>query len=251
MTDVFQEAEEVRTVISSRRPEWQRDPADRKAFYRLRADWSGGRGFLYRARHETDHEAKLVKTLGNARLERARRDVQERREMMSHLNYDSVSLKGWTARPPAGWGPGWPPGDIDAWRVMGATGWWDALVTQRSKPHLDWLAPFVDVPRFAREHRSWNQLWSTEVEPHELPRAWMRWAFGWLQGLRKVTPGTPADNSIALHTYEADVFITGDGAFADILEKLRDEAPAHVAAVHRARSGTAGVDAVLELVAAS
>lgn len=112
-------------------------------------------------------------------------------------------------------------------------------------------SPFVDVQRIAREPASWNHLWLHEVDVEEVPREWLRWAVGWLQGLRKVTPGTPGDNQIAVYTYEADVFVTTDGGFADILNKARIDAPAPVAVAHRLRSGVDPVETVSALLSDS
>lgn len=247
MTEVFSECEDLVNLIRERRPEWLREEPDLAAFHRLRADWAGGRGFWSRARQNPDQEAGFVMTLGDERLERARREAHDRRERMSHLAYDSVSLKGWSTAIPRP-EPGWGAREVEAWRVFGATSWWTYLVAQPSQPYLDWLGPFVDLPRLAQERASWNHLWGQEVEARELPREWMRWAVGWLQGLRRVTAGTPGDNQIALYTYDADVFLTADRTFADILGKVRREAPAPVAVPHRVRTGPDGLEEMLTLI---
>ena len=129
-----------------------------------------------------------------------------------------------------------------------AATWWAQLVTHPSTPHLEWLGPFLDVRRIARAQASWNHLWGHEVESREVPREWIRWAVEWLQGLRTVTPGTPIDNQIAVYHYDADVFVTGDKVFADIVNKVRKEAPAPVAAASRVRPGSDLVPAVISLL---
>ena len=106
----------------------------------------------------------------------------------------------------------------------------------------------MDVRRIACAEASWNHLWLHEAETDEVPREWLRWAVGWLQGLRRVTPGTPGDNQIAVYTYEADVFVTTDGGFAEIINKVRAEAPAPVAVAHRLGSGVDAVQTVTALV---
>lgn len=247
MTEVFSECEDVRAIVSKRRPYWLLPTPDLAAFHRLRADWAGGRGFWYRARQDPDREARFVSELGDGRLQEARRQARDQRERMSHLGYSSIDLKGWTGRPPES-EPGWEGSDVDAWRIITAATWWDQLVTQPSIPHLDWLAPFLDVARVARERGSWNHLWWHEVEAQEAPREWLRWAVGWLQGLRRVTSGTPGDNQIAIYTYEADAFVTADKAFADIITKVRGDAPAPIAIAHLIRPGPGSVEAVLGLM---
>lgn len=121
-------------------------------------------------------------------------------------------------------------------------------MTRPSAPSLDWLGPFLDVARIASEQGSWNHLWGHEVVTEEAPREWLRWAVGWLQGLRKVTRGTPGDNQIAVYSYEADVFVTTDGTFADIVNRVRTEAPIAVATAYRVPHGPSIVQPVLSLL---
>lgn len=100
MTEVFTECEDVRAVVSTRRPEWMLAEPNLAVFHRLRADWAGGRGFWQRARRDPDREAKFVRALSDDRLEMGRREAREQREQMSHLHYDTFPLTGWKGRPP-------------------------------------------------------------------------------------------------------------------------------------------------------
>ena len=83
-------------------------------------------------------------------------------------------------------------------------------------------APLASSGPSSQKNRSWNHLWLHEVEIDEVPRAWLRWAVEFLQGLRKVTSGTPVDNQISTYLIDADVFLTSDRAFVDIVTKVRE-----------------------------
>jgi hypothetical protein len=131
MTEVFSECEDVRAVISARRPEWLLAKPDLAAFHRLRADWAGGRGFWQRARRDPQREAGYVAALEGDVFSIARQEARDRRARMSHLQYDSVTLKGWTSRPPRH-EPGWDGTEVDVWRVMSSATRWKELLTHPS-----------------------------------------------------------------------------------------------------------------------
>jgi hypothetical protein len=243
MTEVFMECQDLRDLLATRRPQWLVARPDLAAFHRLRADWAAG-GFWRRARRYPDREAGIIAMLEGDRFDRARREAHETRALMGHLQFDSIQLDGWTSRLPFG-EPGWDGTDVDAWRVRGAAQWWDQLIAQPSAAHLDWLTPFLDRRAIAGARGSWNHLWYHELDRAEVPREWLRWAVGWLQGVCKVTPGTPGDNQISVYSYEADVLLTGDRAFADIINRVRVDAPMPVCLAERLMPGTDPVDVII------
>jgi predicted nucleic acid-binding protein len=249
MTDVFEESQDLLSVLRRRREGWLRDESDLARFHALRADWAGGRGFWWRARKNPKQESDYLMSLEGDVLSAARAEATERRASMRHLQFDSVSLTGWNARP-RGVIPGWRGDDIEPWRLDAANIWWRALVARPDQPQLDWLGPFIYVQAVSRAHADWNRLWFYEVTRAELPREWARWAVMFLQGLRKVTPGTPADNQIAVYAYDTDLFVSGDGAFVDIVNKVRPEAPAPWAPAHRADPSRDPVEAVRDAIQA-
>jgi hypothetical protein len=125
--------------------------------------------------------------------------------------------------------PGWDGADVDAWRLDSVQKRWPSLALGRQEPALDWLGPFVDLRRVDTDRRSWNHLWLHEVDVNELPREWIRWAVSFLPGVRKVSPGTPGDNQLSVYCYDADLFVSADKAFAEIINRVRRDAPARVA----------------------
>jgi hypothetical protein len=236
MTESFEECRDVREAIRRHRPEWLRSRPDLASFYRSRANWAGARGFWHRARHDTAGEAARLASLEGDEIRLARAQAQARRADLKSLHFDSMVLTGWTGRPirPV---PGWDGTDVDAWRLDSVQSWSRSLALGRQHPALDWLGPFVDLRRIAEERRSWNHLWLHEVDVKELPLEWMRWAVSVLQGVRKVTPGTPGDNQLSVYCYEADLLVSADKAFVEIINRVRQDAPAPVAEARLVRRG--------------
>ncbi len=236
MTEVFRECEDVVRLIRSRRPEWLRVPPDSASFHRLRADWAGGRGFWYRARHDTASEARRIAFLEGDRMDRARDEARQRRADMARLRFENMPLTGWRGRP-IGHLLGWDGDEVDAWRLESVERWWLSFVEHPEAATVDWLSPFVDVRKLSRERRSWNRLWLYEATAEDLPREWMRWAVRMLQGVRKVTPGTPGDNQLAVYLYEVDGLVSADAALVDIVNRVRVDSPLPAGEAHLLRHG--------------
>jgi hypothetical protein len=68
---------------------------------------------------------------------------------------------------------------------------------------------------------------------------------GFVQGVRKVTPGTPGDNQLSVYCSEADVFVSGDSTFVDITDRVRRDAPAPVAEAHVLQRDDAPLEAIV------
>lgn len=224
MTEVYEDCRDVRRMLERRRPHWLVTTPDVAYYHNLQADWSAGDGFWRRARSEPAAEARRLAHLEGDLLDRAREEARERRTSMGTTQYDQVQLEGWTGRP-VGHLPGWDGTDVDVWRLMSCGTWWHVLVDEPRQPYLDWIGPFLDFPAIGQSFESWNRLWLHEVSVEELPRDWLRWAVMLLQSVRKTTPGTPADNQIALYAYQADVFLSGDKAIVEIVNRARTSAP--------------------------
>jgi hypothetical protein len=154
--------------------------------------------------------------------------------MAEKAHFDNFPLE-WVGRP-KGHLAGWAGGQVELWRLMSAGLWWSSLVPDGRAAYRDWLAPFLDLGAVASSEASFNSLWLYELDRHEVPREWLRWAVVQLQSVRKVTPGTPGDNQIATYAYDCDVFVTGDKAFVAILDRIRPHAPKPVAHGRRLRS---------------
>jgi len=230
MTEVFEECQDVFNLCARRRPDWLLAEPDLAAYHEQRADWIGGRGrgFWHRARLEPAAEAETLASLEGDLLSNARQEARDRRKSMRNFHFDSMPVEGWMGEPTSKM-PGWRGDPVDMWRLMTADYWWSALVVRSLDPYMDWLGPRVDLRAISRDRARWNELWLYEASETEVPREWLRCAFMWLQSVRKVTAGTPGDNQIALYGYKADFLITGDRAFAEILNKVAPHAPVKLA----------------------
>jgi hypothetical protein len=224
MPEAYTDSLAIHGVMRLRRPEWLRTRPDLRAFRQFRQDWTSDSGFWRRARSAPDLEARFIADLGAQELSQARLQADERRLLTKHLPFDRVHVKGWRGRI-EGDLPGWNGNEVEPWRFDTATHWWHGLILRPKGAYRDWLNPFLDLGRIAEEFASWNHLWLHEADLGEVPREWIRWAVGFVQATRKVTPGTPVDNQIATYLPDADVFVTGDRALAHIIAKVREEAP--------------------------
>lgn len=245
MTEVYMECDDVLAMLRRHRHDWLLSDPDLRTFHRLRADWAGGKGFWSRARSHPADEAVRVLALEGNRMERARQEARQRREDMAELQFDSIQLTGWTGRPIGQIPPGWTGTPVDAWRLESVDLWWRGLVLGLSQAALDWLEPFVDRTRITPHRSSWNHLWYHEAATDELPREWMRWAVSFLQGVRKVTPGTPGDNQLSVYCYDVDGLISCDRTFVDIINRVAAEAPRPVAQAYRLQNSADPVDVVI------
>ena len=240
-TEIYHECRDVRKMLETRRPEWMVAEPDLALYYKLKADWSPSGGFCRRVRREPGAEARRV--ADEAGLERARKDAKYRRGVMGEIHFDQMRLSGWAGRPNERL-PGWDGTDVDWWRLDSQARWWEHLIAHPDQPVLDWLGPFVDVSVIARSFESWNHLWLHEVTIAELPREWLRWAVMVLQSVRRVTPGTPGDNQIALYAYEADLLLSADAGFVDIINRAGESPPQRLAP---ARVILTGIDPVQQI----
>lgn len=225
MTEVFYECEDFRHVIRSRRPGWLRAEPDRAQFHRLRAGWSGGR-FWRQVRANPASEAARLRALEGESVQLARAQATSRRGQMKTLQFDSTPLTDWVGRPELST-PGWDGRPVEWWRLEGSEIWWRWLLHET--PAREWLEPWLNLGVIATDRTSWNPLWFREISAPELPREWVRSAVHFLQGVRKVTPGTPADAQIAVHMVDVELLLSGDTTFVDILNRVRRDAPVHLA----------------------
>ena len=248
-TEVYYACAEVRNLVTRHRRHWLIEHPDLRSYYRLEADWGPGGWFWRRARGDTAAEARRVLSLEGDRLEQARAEAKERRSHMMSLQFDSIKqVAGWTAAPPVAI-PGWDGSNVEVWRFDAADWWWRAITRREVAPVVDWLHPWIDSAAIATQPDSWGRMWLHEADAAEVPREWIRWAVRFLQGTRGVTAGTPVDNQIASYLYDADLFVSGDKTFVDIIRKVQPEAPATVADAHRLRREEDVVDRIIDLVA--
>lgn len=220
MPEAFKEAEEARRAIARLHPDWLSASPDRNMWFKLKADWE--QNWWTRTRRDPAAEAALITGAEKGMHSQALREAGGRRKTAidAKVTFDSITFD--VMASPLGMQPWWDGQPFEPWRVQFATILLNAL-ERGEGPYADWLTPWLksdyvgDVDRY--------RLWIREVTKEEMPLAWLRWAFEWVQATRKTTNGTPVDNQIATYLPECDVFVTADKAFAECVEKVRPHSP--------------------------
>jgi hypothetical protein len=248
MPEAFEQSQAIVRVIRRRRPEWLRENPDLANFYRLRSDWQGNLGFWKRARRTPQLEAKVISTLERDVLERADAEARQRRADLKALPFDRMKLTGWSSRPARAI-PGWEGTDVAPWRFETLDVWWAGLLGRTQQAYVDWTEPFLDLRAIGAARASWNHLWLHEVHSSEVPREWLRWGVGLLQGTRSVKGGTPGDNQIATYLVDAEKFVTADKVFADIARVVARDAAFPVAETHLLRTPEDPMSVILAVLA--
>jgi hypothetical protein len=247
MPEAFSEAEDFRREVRRLRPRWLVESPDLRWWSRNRADWKSG--FWRRVRQDPAMVSGHIKTLGDARLERARVQSRTARKEAQTLGLTIHTFK-WNRATSIFTGP--TPGrdglPFEAWRAFAISTWWNDLVLGQSQTSLDWLEPWLDVLAIRSDQASWTKLWTREVEASALPREWIRWAMAEAQATRSISSGTPGDNQLATYLVDADVFVTTDKVFADLTDAMRPHCPAPIAQTHRSPAGPDALEFVLELL---
>lgn len=247
MPEVFLQSLDVVASLRRRRPDWVRPAPDYASFHRERSDWIGSGGFWGRARTTSATTADVLRALEGDWFDVARADAARRRQEFAAIPFDKLALTGWTIDVPGRRGPR----KVEPWRVETSDTWWRALNGGAQRAYLDWCEPFLALDVIRAERDSWEQLWFDEVDVTEVPREWLRWGTHWLQGTRKVTPGTPGDNQLAAYLVDAHAFLTADRTFVEIVERLRADAEFTIAQPVRVAHAQDMVNEIERALAAS
>lgn len=249
MTEIFQKAEELRFEITRLRPEWLRVDPDRRAWHQLRADWSGKNGFWARARAAPDLEASRISGIGDRFNEQARSATMELRTEARKvgLSFEAVDL-GEMVRLTAPI-PGWDGSRFEPWRLSGAQEWEFHLFSEGSRAvYREWLGPWVDLRALLVDQASWVRFWLHDVDRTAMPLHWLQWAVSLAQATRKTGHGSAVDKQISLYLPGADLFVTGDRTFAQIIGKLRPSSPVPLAREHVVPAGPAAAEAIVSII---
>lgn len=190
---------------------------------------------------------KSVTALGGERLDTARAESTQLRELAAATKVTSSSIDfAETVELVAG-SPGWNGEPFAAWRYISMTRWWDDLVRGRHQTMLDWLGPWVDRRAIARDVAGWNSFWTREVSAVELPHEWLHWGMSIVQATRTNTDGTPVDNQITSYLPDYDYFLTADRVFVDCVRLVNEHSPVRLATPLRTPGGATAVAHILQI----
>ncbi|MFC4586013.1 hypothetical protein [Sphaerisporangium corydalis] len=124
---------------------------------------------------------------------------------------------------------GWRRGtSCQGWRVQLAMVIDHALFgagAHPGEPFADWIGIYVDLHKLRMQRRDLGSMLLYEVEPSAMKRNWLRWAVDFTQPAMRIGSGNPGDNQLSAYLFDADIFITADKRFAQILRELRPVSP--------------------------
>lgn len=251
MPDAYSKCMELLGEIKRLHPEWLRPQPDRERFRFQRHDWTRKKGGFWQIARE--NPAQLAEQLGIKEgwqknlTDLARLEAQQWRDQFR----EDPSAENWRLHAVTGAPnfsvPGWNGDPVHLWRLAG----WSTMMVALNipgHPYSDWLLPEIDPQRLDPHAPSWGRFWFHEVDPHAMPRFWLQWAFRWLQGFQKYTPGTPADASLATYLPECDLFISADRNIIRNVIACKLDAPCPITDAQKIPGGTEGVDTVLKLI---
>jgi len=246
MPEAFYEMEELFNAVSKHHPEWLRKRPDDRIFKMLLKDWTRRTGgFWDRVRLNTQNEISLIASRDalNA-MDRARTNIKERREIMMGMeSFERVALtdvKASLTFPVADWYESvFEPWRFDGWRLIGNG------INDDEHPYHQWIGGFLDPFLLKYKKRGWAEFWARELEPRDMPAAWMRWAFEHLQQFRAVSDGAPSDCQLYTYLLKTDYFLSSDKVFIRIASKISPSLPMPAGVPTQIFGGTRGVEQLL------
>jgi hypothetical protein len=251
--EAYRECHEVLEAVRTHRPEWLHPAPPRLMLenYQInQRDWYASKGgFWDRARAETTRLAgwlsEVEATVGARAYEQARARRQAFHAAgVTSLEQVDLTTPEITAVTPITRFPGQRGERVEWWRASGGGLFEQYFLRRPGDPTIhDWLDPFIDERRI--HPRSWWRFWLYDVAVPEMPLAWLRGAFEFVQSAQKVNKGTPADNQLGTYLPLADRFVTADTDFAAAIEKVRGGTPVPLAKVVVVPGGVAGASFLL------
>jgi len=238
MPEAYSECEEIRAEITRLHPQWLRPEPDLWLWNKHRRDWTRQKhGFWDRLTKQTTTVAEA------ARFPYATEARLQSKDRGSSLK--SLSRKEWENEPfadPTNLIGGKIGAGIPLWRVEAATTTWVHLRSPKDA-YQDWLGTWLDD--YLLNQKEWNQFWFYEVDDEFVSRQRIRSRVEWLQGFRKISPGSPGDSQLSAYLLEADYLATADKVFADIIDECAASMPIKIASPVRLVGGNSGVEQLL------
>ena len=178
MTEICQQADELRRQIERMHPEWMKSDPDLRSWRLLRSDWSGahppGRtsigGFWWRARNEPAFQSKILALTEGDELDKARQSQKALKAAFANgRSFENTVLTEWKGRFERSV-PGWDGDEFDSWRGFCLQQWSEGLFRQGESPHKDWLGPYIDLGLLRRDaFGGWVRFWIYELNRVDVP----------------------------------------------------------------------------------
>jgi hypothetical protein len=245
MPEAYSESMEILREIERVRPDWLRETPDLRFFERLKKDWTRKTGGLWvDSARSPNSTANFFKYREGDMVEVAKMEYQlARKEMIRTGSKRSPPLDevvGGFQQPI----PGWRGDMVEGWRIARLPALTFAL-TRPGDPYRDWIAPFVELDDGLLGSAAWVEFWLYLTDKSAVPRQWIRWAYSFAQGFRKLSSGSPGDTQLSTYFLDTDVVVTADKALIKILDECRRYAPCRLPEGKLLPAGASGVATLL------
>ena len=271
-TEAQAEAAELTTEIRRLRPAWILDQPDFDTTARLERFWrriiydlalAGAPELVELNQVVGARERKEISDLQRDQQARFRSDGFFRSIEEAKKQFPTLVITPGPPGAPTSRGAeaaGWVPGTkVAPWRLALLSIQWRALILDPVRTHItgqaatyaDWVGPYVNLDAIRYSRRDFGHLILYETEEANMPRTWLRQAVALMQHSMRLGRGNPVDAQLASYLVDADLFITNDKRYAQILEAARPSAKTPYATslyvdIHRA-AGDA-VAAIAEVI---
>ncbi|MEV4399994.1 hypothetical protein [Nonomuraea sp. NPDC049607] len=239
-TEAKSEADEVVAEITRLHPEWLRTSKDLARQARLQNLW----GYIKWQEARSDEDYLIAEARSNYQNEkewmvRAQKEQQKAWRSDGYLRYPNEIAKAISQLPTFTPDPkherlmisqGWRQGEpIEIWRTQAHMILMSVLFDNPPHTYFDWIGIYVDISALQNNHRAFGEMLLHEVEAARMRRNWLRWAVDFAQHAMKVGQGNPMDGQLSSYLYDANLFITRDKRFSDILNEVRQVSPCNFA----------------------
>lgn len=142
---------------------------------------------------------------------------------------------------------GWDGRDAAMWRVEIGDYYWHTISKPPSlvETQGEWFAAYIDLGRVRSDAANYRKLWLDELEPLDVRREWLRFAVGYAQLVRKVKRSNALDAQHTMYLVDADLFLSADSAFIEVLKDVRRQAPFAFAEPVRVTHGKSWTDSIV------
>jgi len=141
--------------------------------------------------------------------------------------YDTVTIS-MAGSHPSYFGGTWNGADVDMWRFDVGQRYWEYL-TGRPGNDADtvrqFLESYLDVRKATADPNDFRRFWFDELRPNDVKRDWLRAAVDYAQIGFQVKESNARDQQHCSYLLDADLFLSADKRFVEVLKTVRGYAP--------------------------